>query len=118
MKQPTTKLNRLAVASALAIAVCGGLLYELIAFADKTSRSSHAVTQPHAVKEQILAKRISINLADTTELQSIKGIGVKLAQRIVHHRETHGAFESLEDLARVKGISMRLVDQNKDLLDL
>jgi competence protein ComEA len=48
--------------------------------------------------------RVRINTADATALEALPGVGPVLAQRIVAHREAHGAFSTVEDLLEVPGI--------------
>ena len=50
--------------------------------------------------------KININTADINGLISIKGIGVKTAERIVEYRQQHGPFFYKEDIMKVKGIGM------------
>ena len=51
------------------------------------------------------AVAVDLNQASLQELQQIKGIGPKTAQRILEERDRAGAFDSLQDLSdRVKGI--------------
>jgi len=58
---------------------------------------------------------VNINTADAVSLQSeLKGIGLKKAEAIVAYREAHGNFQSVEDLANVKGIGMKTIEQNRD----
>jgi competence ComEA-like helix-hairpin-helix protein len=47
---------------------------------------------------------IDLNRADAAVLQSIKGIGPKLAGAIVGYRLSKGLFRSLDDLLLVKGV--------------
>lgn len=47
---------------------------------------------------------VNINTADAGELTRLKGIGPAMARRIVEYREENGAFQSPEELQRVKGI--------------
>lgn len=48
---------------------------------------------------------VDLNSATQTELQQIKGIGPKTAERIIEERTRGGPFDSLADLSdRVKGI--------------
>ncbi len=49
-------------------------------------------------------RKVDINGATVRELESLPGIGVVLAARIVAEREANGPFDSLEDLKRVQGI--------------
>ncbi len=54
--------------------------------------------------------RINVNTASTGELDSLPGIGPALADAIVEYRTDHGPFGSVDELARVPGISARMVD--------
>jgi len=47
---------------------------------------------------------ININTADAATLQLLPGIGPAIAERIVAHRETHGAFRIIEEITDVSGI--------------
>lgn len=52
---------------------------------------------------------IDINSASPEILIRLKGLGVKKSQAIVNYRKQHGPFKSLQDLAKVRGISSKLV---------
>ncbi len=47
---------------------------------------------------------VNINTADAAQLTKLKGIGPAMAQRILEYREENGAFQSPEELQRVRGI--------------
>lgn len=47
---------------------------------------------------------VDLNRAAAERLQELTGIGPALAERILEHRETAGPYESLQDLAGVRGI--------------
>lgn len=64
-----------------------------------------------------LADVVNINTADAaTMAANIIGVGDKRAQAIVAFREEHGPFKSVDELTQVKGIGLKLVDQNRDNL--
>jgi competence protein ComEA len=49
-------------------------------------------------------EKININKATKSELLSINGIGSTTADEIIAYREKNGAFSSIDDLTKVKGI--------------
>jgi len=59
--------------------------------------------------------KININTASKKELTTLKGIGDKIADRIIEYREKH-PFKKIEDLMDVKGIGQKVFDKNKDLI--
>ncbi len=57
---------------------------------------------------------ININTATNEELCKLKGVGTKIADRIIKYREEKGLFEKPEDIQNVKGIGQKTCDANKD----
>lgn len=67
----------------------------------------------------VWAGSVDINTADAAALaEGLNGVGIKKAQAIVDYRQKHGAFKSMNDLAKVKGISTVLIEKNKDNIAL
>ena len=64
----------------------------------------HTIDPRRAV---FLFQPIDLNLADVELLSSLKGIGPKLAGRIVAWRDQHGGFREVAELLEVKGIGER-----------
>ena len=52
--------------------------------------------------------QVDVNLADTTELKKIPGIGSGIAKAIVGYRKRLGGFHSLEQLAEIKYVTPEL----------
>lgn len=48
--------------------------------------------------------KVNINTATSDELQTLKGVGPALAQRIIDDRTANGPYKAIEDLKRVSGI--------------
>ena len=46
---------------------------------------------------------VNLNQASLEELESIKGVGPALAERIIAYRNENGKFKTTEDLMHVKG---------------
>lgn len=63
----------------------------------------------------VWAAPVNVNQADAQKMaSSLNGIGMVKAQAIVDYREQHGRFESIEDLAKVKGIGPKTLEKNAD----
>jgi competence ComEA-like helix-hairpin-helix protein len=60
--------------------------------------------------------RVDLNNGSVEELQALPGVGPAAAQRIVAHREEYGAFESVDDLAKVEGFDADRVAQLRAML--
>ena len=63
--------------------------------------------------------KVDINSADAATLAAaLNGVGLAKAEAIVAHRKQHGPFKSPEQLAEVKGIGLKLVEKNKDRIQV
>ena len=65
-----------------------------------------------------IAVKISINTAQTDELDVLPGIGPALADRIVVYRKKHGPFNTVEDIKKVKGIGNKLLEKMFPFIEL
>jgi len=57
---------------------------------------------------------ININQADNNQLQTLPGIGPKLADRIILYRNENGLFQTPEDIQKVSGIGEKKFNDLKD----
>ncbi len=55
---------------------------------------------------------VNINQADSDSLSSLKGIGKKKAQAIISYRQENGAFTDINGLLNVKGIGLKVIQDN------
>jgi competence protein ComEA len=63
------------------------------------------------------AEVVNINTADAATLsRELKGIGTTRAQAIVEYRRKNGPFRSVDELALVKGIGPKVIEQNRELI--
>jgi competence protein ComEA len=60
--------------------------------------------------------QVDLNTAGAAELETLPGIGPALAQRIVDYRQTHGPFQTIEDIMQVSGIGPATFDKIKALI--
>ncbi len=62
---------------------------------------------------------VNINTADASAIaQELNGVGTKKAQAIVNYRETNGRFKTVESLTQVKGIGLKTVEKNREVIEL
>ena len=62
--------------------------------------------------------KLNLNAASLADLDALPGIGPVLAQRIVDYRTEHGPFGSVEELAKVEGVSARTVEALRPLVSV
>lgn len=73
---------------------------------------------PGTVVASFSAGRVNVNTASAEELDTLPGIGPVLAEAIIEYRTEVGTFGSVDELARVPGISARMVDDMRDLVTI
>ena len=61
---------------------------------------------------------MNINRANAEQLALLPGIGPITAEAIVQHRDTHGPFETIEDIQDVSGIGPSTFETLKALIDI
>lgn len=65
------------------------------------------------------AAAVNINTANAATLaDALNGIGVTKANAIVAYRDKHGNFGTVDDLVNVKGIGMKLIARNRELISV
>jgi competence protein ComEA len=62
--------------------------------------------------------RVNLNQANAEALITLPGIGPRLADRIVAHRQEAGSFTNLDELSMVQGIGPALVERLRSLVTL
>ncbi len=62
----------------------------------------------------VQAAPVDINSADPATLETLVGIGPKLAQAIIDYRTANGPFNSVDELAQVPGIGLKFIERNRE----
>lgn len=63
------------------------------------------------------AEPVNINTADASTIAAnLNGIGDSKARAIVEFREKNGPFKSADELVKVKGVGLKIVDKNRELI--
>lgn len=60
---------------------------------------------------QETVRQVDLNQATVADLEALPGIGPKLAQRVIDHRDERGPFRSVDDLRQVRGIGRKKFDR-------
>jgi competence protein ComEA len=82
-----------------------------------TSVLADSVTEK-AKTMQMKVQKINLNTASLDELTTLPGIGEKKAMAIIEYREKYGKFNSLEQLAEVKGIGTKMLEKLQDQISI
>ena len=62
----------------------------------------------------VRAKGVDLNCADVATLsRELSGIGEARARAIVEHRQRHGPFRSVDELALIRGIGPKTIERNR-----
>jgi len=64
-----------------------------------------------ARKRIVLGIPIGLNTASVEELSFVPGLGSRLAKRLVHYRDKHGPFASLDSITAVRGIGQKTMEK-------
>ncbi|MEK6725817.1 MAG: helix-hairpin-helix domain-containing protein [Deltaproteobacteria bacterium] len=67
----------------------------------------------NGAQQLTLNKPININTASASDLEAIRGIGPRTAEKIVEYRQEHGRFKRVEDIMKVNGIKEKGLEKIK-----
>ena len=91
----------------------------LISFGSSNALSASKSADKKIEKVQKIHHVVRINKANAKDIADVLvGVGMKKAQAIVSWREANGRFRKVEHLARVKGISDKTIEKNRDRISL
>ncbi|HJO03968.1 MAG TPA: helix-hairpin-helix domain-containing protein [Acidobacteriota bacterium] len=71
----------------------------------------HATAGDAAWQQEAPLRPVDVNRANEEQLQTVPGIGLATARRILDWREQHGPFERLEDLLNIRGIGVTTLEK-------
>lgn len=90
------------------------LLFPLILIAALFSGLPQVQAQTKAQPSPVMLKaekKLNINTASANQLIMLPGIGEAKANAIIAYRQQHGAFNSIAELGKVKGIGQKILSQ-------
>ncbi len=82
--------------------------------AGASTNSSQPASKPVSQSAQKVSGKVNINTATVAQLDTLPGIGVTYAQRIIDYRNSNGGFKSVDELKNVKGIGDKTFEKFKD----
>lgn len=91
------------------------LVIQSVKQASETKRESVPSSPPEAGPRMLL---ININSAPADSLELLPGIGPVNASRIIDYRNTHGAFESIDELTDISGIGPKTLKKIENFITL
>lgn len=90
----------------LGLALCSLVLNSLIKF---------NIRIEDKIFPQVQLAKINLNQVTLDEISRIKGISVKLGQKIIEYRLEHKEFRSLEELMEIKGVGPQRLQRLKEI---
>lgn len=60
--------------------------------------------------------KVNLNESDTSQLETLPGIGKAKAEAIISYRQENGLFKTIEELEKVSGFGQKTVERLKDLI--
>jgi competence ComEA-like helix-hairpin-helix protein len=91
-----------------------GLYKQVFAFIDlpeERAFKKNELADPKETAAILSKEKFDVNLADTTQLIRVYGIGSKLSQRIIKYRNQLGGFVSMDQLREVYGLDTAVVNE-------
>ncbi|MEO9965645.1 MAG: helix-hairpin-helix domain-containing protein [Reichenbachiella sp.] len=84
------------------------------------TKKAHHVAEKKSLSKNRSKKRLKtdLNLADTLELQKIRGIGSVLSARLIKYRDALGGFSSMDQVKEVYGIKSDVFQQVSEYFTL
>lgn len=92
-----------------------------LVFASPVVAESASLFTVSAAAEQNSHTAAKININQATEEQlarALHGVGMARARAIVELREQLGGFKDIEDLLQVRGLGVKVLEDNKDRIEL
>jgi competence protein ComEA len=96
--------------------VCDGEKIVVLSYDESSENRKSSSSMPDYSQSSDKEDKININTADSSELQTIPGIGPSKAQSIIDYREQNGYFATTEDIMDVTGIGQKTYASIKDYI--
>jgi competence protein ComEA len=78
--------------------------------------AQESTKRPPAAEKAAMASPINLNTATVAQLESLPGIGARIAERIVEYRQKNGSFKKVEELMNVQGVGEKSFLKLKPLI--
>ncbi len=101
-------MNRSVTSLAMLMLIVGVVVVLIVTWSRPIRRST--------ITPRAMGNQININTADAPTLILLRGIGPRLADAIVEHRQTQGPFETVDNLDDVKGVGPRTLANLRDYI--
>lgn len=91
-------------------------------FEERSKQLTEPIVAEGSVKQkqssQSVQKKIDLNVATKTDLVALPGIGEGIAEEILLFRDERGAFTSIDQLKKIKGIGAKKFEKLRPYIEI
>jgi len=91
-------------------------------FEERSKQLTALPSEPRSIYPQSIGqaaqKKVDLNSATKNDLVGLPGIGEGIAEEIMMYREEHGAFTSVDQLRKIKGIGSKKFEKIRPYIEI
>ncbi len=115
-ERPDPSSNAIGRQEQVALMIVWGLIVAGCGWWFFSSRGTGKLVDMDRMPKHPTSWRVDLNTASSAHLNAIPGFGKKTTDAIIRDREKNGPFQTVEDLSRVQGIGLPMVEKVRPFL--
>jgi competence protein ComEA len=91
---------------------------EMVIYIPKKGEEASSLISPQSGQVASEKRTVNLNTADSSELETLPGIGPAKSAAILEYRNVNGPYKSIEDLKSISGIGDKTFEKLKELISV